>query len=83
MPPRKAVGSVHSARYRAFLKLLRQARLAARLTQAAVATALGRPQTFVAKCEAGERRVDVIELEQVAKLYGRSPSFFLPASKRG
>ena len=83
MPPRKAVGSVHSTRYRAFLKRLRQARVAARLTQEDVAAALGRPQSFVAKCESGERRVDVVELEQLAQLYSRRLSFFLPKSKGG
>ena len=83
MPPRKAVGSVHSTRYRVFLTRLRQARVAARLTQADVATALGRPQSFVAKCESGERRVDVVELEQFAQLYSRRLSFFLPKIKGG
>ena len=81
--PRKPVGSAHSPSYRRFLILLRKARLDAGLTQTQVARALGQHQSFVAKCESGERRVDVIELEQFAKLYGRSPSFFLPGSKSG
>ena len=81
MPPRKSVGSVHSTPYREFRKRLRKARVAARLTQADVATALGRPQSFVAKCESGERRVDVVELEQFAQLYSRRLSFFLPKTQ--
>jgi transcriptional regulator with XRE-family HTH domain len=52
--------------------------VAAGRTQAEVAKTLGRPQSFVAKCESGERRVDVIELEEFARLYGRSVLFFLP-----
>jgi transcriptional regulator with XRE-family HTH domain len=75
---RRGVGSVHSSRYRLFLKLLKEARVAAGMTQVQVAAALGRPQSFVAKCESGERRVDVIELEEFAKLYCRSLSRFLP-----
>ncbi len=74
---RRAVGSVHSARYKRFLKLLKQARLAAGLTQARAAVALGRHQSFVSKCESGERRVDVIELDEFAKLYGRPLSYFV------
>jgi transcriptional regulator with XRE-family HTH domain len=60
---------------------LKEARIAAGMTQVQVATALGRPQSFVAKCEAGERRVDVVELEQFAKVYGRPLSDFLPPQR--
>ena len=85
MPPRtrRAVGSTHSPRYRAFLARLREARVTAGMTQVQAANALRRPQSFIAKAEAGECRVDVVELEQFAKLYGRSLLYFLPkASKR-
>jgi transcriptional regulator with XRE-family HTH domain len=40
---------------------LRNLRLAADLTQTALATLLGRPQSYVAKVEGGERRMDVVE----------------------
>lgn len=78
-PPRSrtAVRSGHSARYRLFVQRLKEARETAGLTQTQVAHALGRPQSFVAKCESGERRVDVVELEDFAELYHRSVSFFL------
>ena len=70
--------SPHSARYKQFLKRLRDARREAGLTQVEVAKALRRPQSFVSKCESGERRVDVVELEDFARLYRKSLSFFLP-----
>ena len=69
--------SLHSARYRRFLRRLKQARQQAGMTQIDVAKALRRPQSFVSKCESGERRVDVIELEDFAKLYRKNLSFFL------
>jgi transcriptional regulator with XRE-family HTH domain len=72
-----AMGSLHSQRYKQFLKRLRQARRAAGLTQVQVASALRRPQSFVSKCESGERRVDVVELAEYAKLYGKPIAFFL------
>jgi len=62
--------------YDAFLKRLRQARLKAGLTQEEVARRLGKPQSFVSKCESGERRVDVVELTRLAKLYGKTLDFF-------
>ena len=74
---RRAVGSLHTARYGRFLKLLKQARLESGLTQAQVAKALERPQSFIAKCESGERRVDVIELQDFARLYRKPMAYFL------
>ncbi len=69
--------STYSARYRALLLRLKQARQQAGLTQAEVAAALRRPQSFVSKCESGERRLDVVELEELARLYRKPIAFFL------
>ena len=71
-------GAVQTLRYREFLKQLRKARLEANLTQVQVAHMLRKPQSWMSKSESGERRVDVVELEQLAKVYGKSLSFFLP-----
>lgn len=48
------------------MSLLVEARKAAGLTQAALATRLRRPQSFVSKYERRERRLDVIEFLDVA-----------------
>ena len=48
------MSSVHSRRYRAFLKRLRVAHLDAGLTQSEVAKAVRRHQSFVSKCASGE-----------------------------
>ncbi len=66
-----------SAAYRLFLSRLREARLAAGLTQEDVAAELRRPQSFVSKCESGERRVDVVELQEFAQLYKKELTFFV------
>lgn len=63
--------------YQRFLKSLRSARLEAGLTQEQVAKQLGRPQSFVSKIESGERRVDIVELDIIARLYGRDLSYFV------
>lgn len=62
--------SIHSAEYRRLCALLRQLREEAGLTQAQVAERLDEPQSFVSKYEAGERRLDVIELRQVTEALG-------------
>jgi transcriptional regulator with XRE-family HTH domain len=68
--------ALHTKRYRAFLERLRDARLQAGLTQVDLAAKLHRPQTWVSKCELGERRVDFVELEDVAAACGKPLTFF-------
>ena len=62
--------------YKSFLARLVQARKQAGLTQVEVATRLGKAHSFISKCELGERRVDFVELKQLAKIYGKDLSFF-------
>ena len=52
-------------------------RIAANLTQAHLAGRLNRPQSFVAKYEGGERRLDVIEFMEVAEAIGFDPAEFI------
>lgn len=47
-------------------QLLIAARQAAGLTQAELALRLKRPQSFVSKYETGERRIDLVELLELA-----------------
>ncbi|MGH3442403.1 MAG: helix-turn-helix domain-containing protein [Nitriliruptorales bacterium] len=66
-----------SPEYARFTRKLKAARLAAGLTQAQAARKLGKPQSFVSNCESGERRVDLIEANTFAKLYGCKVTDFL------
>lgn len=63
--------------YQQFRKRLVSARESAGLTQREAARLLGRSQSFVAKSESGERRVDVVELSRFASLYGKPVDFFV------
>lgn len=71
------MSSVHTPEYQTFLERLKKARKEAGLTQAEVAERLDRPQSFVAKCESGERRVDVVELVRFSGLYGKPLQYFV------
>lgn len=66
----------HGPAYEALAKRLRQAREEAGLKQAESAAKLGRPQSFISKCESGERRIDLLELKAFAELYQKDLSFF-------
>jgi transcriptional regulator with XRE-family HTH domain len=69
--------AAQSTAYREFLRRLRAARENAGLRQTEVARLLGKPQSYVSKCESGERRVDVVELAAFAKLYRQSVESFV------
>lgn len=60
----------HSPRRRKLADLLAQQRLKKGLTQAEVARELKRHQPFIANIESGQRRVDVIELLELAEVIG-------------
>ena len=62
--------SVHSPDQAAFCELMVRARKAAGLTQQALALHLKKPQSFVAKYEGGERRLDVVEFIVIARALG-------------
>ncbi|EAA4708189.1 helix-turn-helix transcriptional regulator [Salmonella enterica] len=62
--------SVYSDDYQSVISALKQARVRQNITQTAIATALGRPQSFIAKVESGERRLDVVEFIRLAQLLG-------------
>ncbi len=67
--------------YREFIVRLVQARKDAGLTQVQVARKLGKANSFISKCELGERHVDFVELEQLAKIYEKDLSFFTTPRK--
>ena len=82
MPADRRKSAVYDAEYRFLIGRVREARIEAGLTQSAVASALGRPLSFVSKCELGERRIDPIDLERFAELYKKPFQYFFPP-KRG
>lgn len=70
-------GTVRTETYRKFLDALVQARAEKGLSQADLATRLGKPPSFVGKYELGERRLDVIEVFVVLKALAVEPIDFL------
>lgn len=70
---RRTRKSVHSAEHQRLRDLLVTARDRAGLTQQTLAARLGKPQSFIAKYEGGERRLDVIEFIDIARAIGADP----------
>jgi transcriptional regulator with XRE-family HTH domain len=69
--------STHSRDYQLLLAVLRAARKRADVSQVELAERLGNTQTFVSKCERGERRIDAVELVEIAEALGLSPQELL------
>lgn len=63
--------------YNVFLERMVQARKGANLTQREVSARMGMAHSFLSKCETGERRIDVMEFLQLAKIYGKPLDHFL------
>lgn len=59
-----------SERHRALIALLIEAREKAGLTQTELAEKIGEYQSFVARLESGQRRVDVVEFLELAEVLG-------------
>ncbi|ECG8592861.1 helix-turn-helix transcriptional regulator [Salmonella enterica subsp. salamae] len=73
------MSSIYSNEYQLVIKLLRSARIDRKITQSQLAESLGKPQSFVAKVENGERRLDVIEFAAIARLLSLDPAEILSA----
>ena len=66
----KVVKTLATRRHKALIALLIEKRQAAGLTQAQLAEKLGEYQSFVARLESGQRRVDVVEFLELAEILG-------------
>lgn len=64
------MASVYSDEYQRVINALKTARKERGITQAQLAAAFGRPQSFIAKVENGERRLDIVEFLHLAQVVG-------------
>jgi transcriptional regulator with XRE-family HTH domain len=65
--------SLKSPDYARLIATLVAVRKAAGVRQQALAKKLGRPQSFIAKYEGGERRIDVVEFVAIAHALDADP----------
>ena len=62
--------SLHTKAYKEVIDRLKKARIDAGLTQVEAAKSLNKPQSFISKVENRQRRLDVLEIREFARLYG-------------
>ena len=63
------MSSIHSKEYKELIERLKKARKDAGLTQTQVAKMLKKHQSYMAKIETGQRRIDILEVKTLAKVY--------------
>jgi len=66
--------TLQSPRHKALIEMLVAKREAVNLTQADLAEQLGEYQSFVARLESGQRRVDVVEFIRIAEVLKFNPA---------
>lgn len=69
--------TIYSKGHKALVEKLIKARKDAGLRQEDAAKLLGRTQSYLSKIEAGQRRVDIIQLKEFAETYKKPVSFFI------
>jgi len=69
--------TIFSKDHEALIERLKKAREDNDLDQAEVAKLIGKTQSHVSKVEAGQRRIDIVELKEFAKLYRKDINYFI------
>ena len=69
--------TIYSREHKGLVAKLKQAREAAGLQQIDVARLLKRTQSYVSKLESGQRRVDIVQLKTLAKIYKKGVEYFI------
>ena len=72
-----SMATKYRVKYQKLTAKLRSARLEAGLTQVEAGKKLKKPQAYLSKIERGERRVDAVELDELAKVYNKDINYFI------
>lgn len=69
--------AIYSKDHNEIVERLKEARIEIGLGQVEVAEKLGRTQSYVSKIESGQRRFDVLQLKEFARLYKKPLDYFV------
>jgi transcriptional regulator with XRE-family HTH domain len=70
--------TIYSEEHKHLIEQLRKARKEAGLEQNEVAKLLSKTQSYISKIESGQRRIDLIQLREFAKVYKKPLHYFIP-----
>lgn len=73
--------TIYSKKYMALVEKIVRVRKELNLRQSDVARLIGKSQSYVSKMEAGQLRIDVIQLNELAQIYKKTIGFFVEEKK--
>lgn len=71
--------AIYSTEHKYMVSQLKKARIEAGLDQNKAAKLIRRTQSYISKIESGQRRIDVFQLKELGKIYGKKLTFFIKA----
>jgi len=74
----KRIKTIYEPEYEHIVTQLRKARKESKLRQQTVSDQIGKYESYLSKIEHGDRRIDVLELMKLAKIYGKELDYFVP-----
>jgi transcriptional regulator with XRE-family HTH domain len=69
--------TIYSKEHRSLVERLKKARKDRGLDQNAVSKLLGVTQSYISKMESGQRRIDIIQLKALARIYRKKIEYFI------
>ena len=69
--------TIYTNEHKYIVQQLKKARIEAGLDQEEVAKLLKKTQSYISKIESGQRRIDVVQLKELAKIYKKPIDFFI------
>jgi transcriptional regulator with XRE-family HTH domain len=69
--------AIYQDDHKKIVERLKKARLESGLGQVEASKKLGKTQSYLSKIESGQRRFDVLQLKEFAKLYKKSLDYFV------
>ncbi len=71
------IKAIYSRDHKFVVEQLKRARIEAGLDQEKAAELLKKTQSYISKVESGQRRIDIVQLKEFAKIYKKELDFFI------
>jgi len=71
------INAIYNKKYKNLVEKLKKARVQSGYTQVEMAKKLKRPQSHVSKIESGEQKIDILGLQEWARLCKKDVGYFL------
>ena len=69
--------TIYTKEHQFLISQLKKAREKAGIDQIEVAQILGKTQSYVSKIESGQRRVDIVQLKEFARIFKKTLDYFI------